>query len=148
MPKITQVEVTALWDNGSTLSFITFKLAEKLRLQGKKANLSIQTVGGQTTSVESYQYSVNMIDLSGQRVEIEVLAIEKISSSISAVNIQDIASLFSVDSDSIKRPSSGEIDVLVGVQYAAYHPVRIEAKGHLLLLQTGLVRRLQGRILL
>ena len=72
MQKITQAEVTVLWDNGSTLSFITFKLAKKLGLQGRKVNLSIQTVGGQTTSVESCQYCVNLIDLSGQRLEIEV----------------------------------------------------------------------------
>ena len=35
----------------------------------------------------------------------------------------------------INRPYGGEIDMLIGIQYAAYHPTCIEARGHLVLSQ-------------
>ena len=39
------------------------------------------------------------------------------------------------DAHSIQRPASGKIDILIGFQYAAYHPVCLESVGHLLLLK-------------
>ena len=86
------------------------------------------------TSIESYQYTIQLIDQSGQKVKVEVLGIERISSTINAVNIEDIACLFHVNAREIGRPLQGSIDLLLGVQYAAYHPVRQDSKGHLLLL--------------
>ena len=46
-----------------------------------------------------------------------------------------IAKMFDVNPDSILRPNGVEVDVLIGMQYAAFHPVRIKANGHLLLLE-------------
>ena len=40
------INANVLWDAGSTLSFITFELAGKLKLVGNPVNLEIVTVGG------------------------------------------------------------------------------------------------------
>ena len=106
--------------------------------------LSIQTVGGNVTSVESCLYTVKLIDQSGEQIEVEVLGIERISSDISSINVNEIANLFSINSDVIGRPMKGSIDLLIGVQYAGYHPVRQASKGHLLLLKNRFGTTIQG----
>ena len=124
-----------LWDGGSTLSFITFKLAGQLQLRGKPVKLEIVTVGGETKILDSLQYKASLIDQQGKPVEIEVLGIKKISTSISKVNSDELVKLFTVDQSKVKRPDGEEIEILIGMQYAAFHPVRRESSGHLLLLQ-------------
>ena len=64
-----------------------------------------------------------------------VIGIEKISSSITSVNLHDIADLFNISENELSRPIDGAIDLLLGVRYAGYHPVRCDHRGHLLLLQ-------------
>ena len=64
-----------------------------------------------------------------------VLRIERISSDIKAMNIDGVRTLFkSPKAQDVDRPKEGEIDCLLGYEYAAFHPVRIQAIGHLLLL--------------
>jgi hypothetical protein len=86
-------------------------------------------------------YTTTLVNLYGKAVEVEVYGIKKISSQIEKVNADDIARLFRVGATEIARPEEGEIDVLIGQQYAAFHPVRFEASGHLLLMKNefGLV---------
>ena len=122
-----------MWDSGSTLTFITYKLARELKLKGVRVNLSLVTVGGNISTKESIQCKLRMIDANGEEVEIEALGLERISSPIEPVDMSQIASLLSRSSSEIQRPISGQIDILVGIQYAAYHPIRSQAVGHLLL---------------
>jgi len=95
--------------------------------------LSLITVGGDISRKETTQYKLRMIDCNGETVEIEALGLERISSPIEPVDTAKIASLFKRSHSCIQRPTSGEIDLLIGMQYAAYHPVRSQAVGHLLL---------------
>ena len=73
--------------------------------------------------------------LQGKRNPIKVLGIEKISTDINEINFQVISKLFKTKLNLARHRSGKEIDVLIGMQYAGYHPVRLEANGHLLLLQ-------------
>ena len=143
-PKRLPLKVAALWDNGSTLSFITLKLAKLLRLSGKRLNLCIEVVGGNTTNVESYEYCIHVIDQSGEVVEMQVIGIEKISSDIGSFDAKEVSQLFKIDQNTISRPNGGEIDLLLGVRYAGYHPVRCDARGHLLLLQNRFGCTIEG----
>ena len=72
----------------------------------------------------------------GNRSPIEVLGMEKISKCINEINFQRISKLFGTQLKSEKRRGGEEIDVLIGMQYAGYHPFRKEANGHLLLLES------------
>ena len=56
----------------------------------------------------------------------QVIGIEKISSSISSINTQEIANLFQITVEDISRPTDGEIELLLGVRYAGFHPVRCD----------------------
>ena len=52
----------------------------------------------------------------------KVYGIEKISTEIKTINVQGV--LFDgIQMKELKRPS-GEIDVLIGYEYAGFHPVR------------------------
>ena len=44
-----------------------------------------------------------------------------------------IAGIFDIDETEINRPDEGEIDMLIGLQYAAFHPVPVSTSGHLIL---------------
>ena len=106
-----------------------------MNLKGKGVKLSIVTVGGKVSEIESTQYTLYLVDRKGQKLQIEALGMDKISSSINPVDVAKIAEMFNIHHSEINRPTSGEIDLLIGMQYAAYHPVRMQAIGHLLLLQ-------------
>ena len=123
-----------LWDGGSTLSFITFNKAKELCLLGQPTNLEITTVND-TKCLDSMRYKVKMIDKHSNLIEIEAYGIERISTATSVIDPNILARIFGIDSSTILRPNGAEIDMLIGMQYAAYHPVRVEAKGHLLLLE-------------
>ena len=71
--------LNTLWDGGSTLSFITFRQAKKLKLTGRKVNLQIVKVGGTVEELESYGYDLALIDRSNTIVTVSVLGIEQIS---------------------------------------------------------------------
>ena len=71
----------------------------------------------------------------GHAVEFEVYGINKITSDIEHVNIENIAHLFrNVTKDEIARPA-GPVNVLIGYEYAAYPPEREQIIGHLVLLK-------------
>ena len=130
------IAAKVLWDAGSTLCFITFQLAEKLKLYGEHIELELITVGGESKQVNSKRYTLHAIDQNNELVAFEVLGIEQISTDIAKIEISDIIHQFtSHDAHSIQRPASGKIDILIGFQYSAYHPVCLESVGHLLLLK-------------
>ena len=124
-----------MWDGGSTLSFITFRKAKELQLRGKPVTLRMVVVGAETKIIESEIYKIRLIDNKGNLIEIEVLGIDRISTPVNAIDLSCIKGLFQVKAEDYKRPDGKEIDILIGMQYAGYHPVRIEAAGHLLLLR-------------
>ena len=51
------------------------------------------------------------------------------------MDVGGIAKLFNVSAEEIMRPQGGEIEVLIGLEVAGLHPMRIEAKDNLLLMQ-------------
>ena len=106
-----------------------------MQLNGTPVKLEIVTVSGEAKVIDSQQYRVTLIDQQGKPVEIEVLGLEKIPTTINHVNMNDLVKLFNICPSQIKRADGKEIDILVGLQYAGFHPICIETVGHLLLLQ-------------
>jgi len=129
-------EAVVLWDSGSTLSFITFDLARSLDLRGQPVELEIFTLGGEKKNISSQKYIIVLFDSNNQEVTMEVFGIDQISTKIEKVSIDGMMQLFTHE-DAIKarRPATGEIGLLIGFSYAAYHPVKIEEVGHLLLMK-------------
>ena len=71
--------------------------------------------------------------LQGQLVHFRVYGIDKITTDIESVNINDVVHPFkNVAHNEIKRPS-GAVDVLIGYAYAGYHPKPEQKADHLVL---------------
>ena len=115
------------------MSFITFKSAKKLCLKGKDVKLGMEVVGGEVKMLDSKQFSVRILKTNGEPVTVEAYGIEQISSGVGKIDLTQIAKLFMVGEKDISRPESGEIEILIGQEYAAFHPCRMKALGHLVL---------------
>ena len=117
------------------MSFITFKKAKSLNLQGKPIKLGMEVVSGKVMLVDSKMYKVMLLDKDGRPSEIELYGLEKISSQIDRFDLNKVAELLKVKVGELSRPKEGEVDLLIGQQYAAFHPSRHSSAGHLLLLK-------------
>ena len=128
--------LNTLWDGGSTLSFITFRQAKRMNLSGRRVNLQIVKVGGAIEELESCRYDLTLIDKANTVITVSVLGIDRISTDITPIEVVGVIKLFQgVSVQDLDRPEEGEIDCLIGYEYAAFHPVRKQAAGHLLLLK-------------
>ena len=106
--------------------------------------LRMTTVGDLTTEVQTYEYELKLIDNSDTPVVIKAIDIDKISSPVGKVDRGKICKILGVPQTELNRPSEGEIDLLVGLQYAAYHPDRRRAVGHLLLYENRFGKTVGG----
>ena len=113
-----------LWDTGASLCFITNAKARAENLKGIKTKLSIIKVGGESENVDTFKYKLPLIDKQGKTVVFDVYGIDKITSPIPAVNIKGISKLFKdVSEEELTRPT-GEVDALIGYEYADFHPLK------------------------
>ena len=123
--------VNVMWDSAASLCFITNNKAKAETLKGKKVELSIIELGGRTERLQSHRYRIPLIDLDGNKVHFD----DKITNEVQNVDVGYIAKLFTnVSTKDIVR-STGEIEVLIGYQYATHNPQREQNIGHLLLLK-------------
>jgi len=125
-------KINVMWDGGATVCLITFKKAKELGLIGRNVTIRIIKVGGVKETIESKVYDVPVHDESGVVEYFKVYGIQKISSSIEAVETSMFAVMFGVDPDTIRRPE-GEVDVLIGLEYAGFHPDKEKSVDHLVL---------------
>ena len=133
-----------LWDNGASLCFITNKKAKEEKLTGINAQLSVVKVGGVNEKLTSRKYELTLIDKRGQELQIDVYGIDKITSDIQTINLDGVHRLFrNVTKREITRPT-GEVDVLIGFEYAGFHPQKEQSSEHLLLLKNRFGRCLGG----
>ena len=137
-------KVNVLWDGGATLSLITFRKANELGLEGKHINLSVTKVGGKSEQINSNKYELTLKDKKGKNVDFIVYGIDKISSEVRDIDISSASKLFSnVNLKDLQRPT-GEIDILIGFEYAGYHPARMQNNGHLLVMENQFGKCLSG----
>jgi hypothetical protein len=136
--------LNVLWDGGATTSLITFAKARELSLDGEEIRLLVVKVGGVKEDMRSSVYKLPLIDESGETVNFRVYGIDRISSPVEGINLNGVMHLFqNINKQEIQRPN-GEIDVLIGHEYAGYHPEREQSSGHLLLLKNRFGRCLGG----
>ena len=92
-------------------------------------------VVGKRETINSKVFQIPLYD-SENNIEIfKAYGIEKISSSIQCTNVNDFSKILKIDNDKIRRPTTGEIDMLIGYEYAGFHPQKIRSENHLLLLK-------------
>ena len=137
------MELSVLWDSGASISLITFKRAQELKLWGKQTSLSIIKVGD-VVRLSSYIYKLPLVDKHGNIVHITVCGIEKISSDVEGVDVRKVVQRFKGLKDEEVRRPKGEIDVLIGYNYASLHPVKMQSVENLLLLGNRFGKCLAG----
>lgn len=136
--------LNVLWDGGATISLITFAKANELSLVGEEIQLSIVKVGGVKEEMRSLMYTLPLVDESGRAINFRVYGINQISSPMRDMDVDRVLHLFQgIKKKEVQRPS-GQIDVLIGYEYAGYHPVREQSSEHLLLLRNQFGRCLGG----
>ena len=105
-----------------------------LQCPGEAVTVSIETINGIITR-ETKIYCVELMSNSGDRVIIRAFGVEKISEVRGIKMLADAKTKFSDEVQSqwskvTKRPS-GKVHLLVGQEYAWFHPVPFEAKNNL-----------------
>jgi len=132
-----------LWDSGAQVTMITFKKAKELELTGVKTKITIVKIGGEKEIVDSRLYDVPVHDSEGAIEVFKAYGINQISTAIEASNTESLASLFQIEAAQVQRPH-GEIDMLVGFEYAGFHPQREKSIDHLLLMSNKFGRCIGG----
>ena len=123
------IELPTLWDSGASISLITLKIAERLHLKRR---------------VSSFIYYLPLVDGSGNIVKVNVYAIERISQPIQNIGINGTIHEFKgVKLSEVRRPT-GEIDLLLGFNYASLHPVKEKSIGNLVLMKNRFGKCLAG----
>ena len=137
--------VTVMWDSAAEFCLITFDKAKQLRLKGRPIYLTITKVGGDSEKNNSYVYQVPLRDRSGITHYFEAYGVKKISSKVNKIDTGKVLHLFpGVKAEDIERPS-GNIDFLIGFNYAPLHPVNVmNPEGNLVLLENNFGRCLGG----
>ena len=133
-------KLNVLWDGGATISLIRDRCAKEMGLIGTSCQLTVMGVGCVKKEIPSTRYILPLKDTRGEVVEIVVYGIERISGAIDPVDTSEIKELSTFN---VKRPE-GEVDVLIGYEYAGYHPTVEESVGHLLILGSRFGRCLGG----
>ena len=129
-------EINALWDSGATISLITNPKAELLKLRGVPIQLRVTKVGVEEEFITSKKYDVPLVKTNGERIFIRAYGISKITGNISTTSGDILSSLFqNVNSNDIKRPE-GQVDLLIGYDYASLHPMREQSNGNIILLDS------------
>ena len=143
IPSVDQ-EISVLWDSGASISLVTFKAANQLGLKGNAVNLSIFKVGGQVEDLSSFRYVLPLTDVYGNIFKIHVYGIDKISNSVQSIDDSVIFQKFPELKCEGIQVVSGEVDVLIGFNYAALHPVKEKCIKNLLLMKNRFGRCLAG----
>ena len=119
--------INVLWDTAENLSLITTKRAKAMNLRGKPVKLSVIVAGGE-------KYIVPMVNVSGCVRHIFAYGIDKVTNDISIIDKENLTRIFpDILLEQVARPS-GEVDVLIGYDYAGWHPTKKQCCDHLLLL--------------
>ena len=137
--------ISTLWDSTATISLSTFRKAASLDLKGKPIKLRITTAGGNEVLTDSYSYVIPLRNLSGRTIYISACGIDKITNEISVIENKGIVKLFNNLNETDISRNSEDIDLLIGYDYAAWHPVKEQENGQLLVLSNCFGKCIGGK---
>lgn len=126
-------QVNILYDTGAQVSMIRNGLAESMGLSGKPIKIYLTKVGGTEEELDTTIYKVTLCTKENVPIQaINAIGIPQISDEITEVNVDVMASKFSVPASELKR-KSGPIDILVGINYPNLHVGETKVKDGLVL---------------
>ena len=140
-----QEPAAVMWDSAATISLITFRKAKEMKLKGNPTRLMVAKTGGFIEELESMKYIIYLKDEHDGSFSFIVYGIPEISTKLQSIEAEDIVKCFPrISDDEIKRPK-GKIDVLIGMDYTAFHPRFISSCKQLVLLGNRFGKCIGGR---
>ena len=138
--------VVMFMDTGSTCSIIRHATAKRLDLFGKPITVWIKTVNGQK-KLDTLLYWLEVLDRAGRRQSVLCLGMDTITSPVIQVSLEKIKDDFPAKIQSrwseLEARPVGEVDVLLGADYAGYFPSYTLARSdHLLVAESPLTGEL------
>ena len=138
---LSEGTVDCLFDNCATCSLITEAAAKRLNLIGESMVLEITTVADKV-SINSVLYRLPFRDNNGDVYSVKVWQVDNISDGSDTVDISSVKDIFSPEVqqqwDTISSRPSGPIDILLGGDCLALHPVDLEIKENMRVLSSSL----------
>ncbi|XP_065178471.1 uncharacterized protein LOC135809125 [Sycon ciliatum] len=134
--KVANGTVTAtanvLLDSGSTCSFVTERLAHRLRLRGERKPVHVGVLGGQVLSGEREVMSLSLHQYDSQEIsEVEAYVLPKITSDVHVADWSRLRHQWPhlADIDFPAASNQRAIDILIGLNSAALHSAQEERSG-------------------
>ncbi|XP_068214422.1 uncharacterized protein [Palaemon carinicauda] len=136
--------IPTLYDAGSNISLITFRMARKLGLKGIPIQLSMTKVGDHTEELDSCVYEVSLKDQAGIEKLIEVCGVSEITAVHHHMDLGEIARKLGVQEKHLQRPE-GRIELLIGSDYCTLLPQVIKTVDNIQLLSNDFGLCIRGR---
>ena len=137
--------ISCLWDAGADISFITNSRAQQLNLRGKPVTLYVTTAGGQRRVIDSMTYNVEILDTFQNIHQLRVYGIDRITGAIADLDLHPIVNRFNnVKVGDIRIPTR-DVDILIGYDYAGWHPIPQQTREHLVILSNIFEKCVGGR---
>ena len=116
--------VGTVYDPCSTGSLITTRMANRLGLKGRRAQINVEKIGGTMDSYYGFVYEIPLTDNENCVHKIIVAGMDEITSNQKSVNVSNIAKQFEVNEKDIARPE--KIDLLIGLDQVEMMPDKIK----------------------
>ncbi|XP_068221896.1 uncharacterized protein [Palaemon carinicauda] len=137
--------IPTLYDAGSNISLITFRMARKLGLKGIPIQLTMTKVGDHTEELVSCVYKVSLRDQAGIEKLIEVCGVSEITAVHHRMDLGEIARRLEVQEKYLQRPE-GRIELLIGSDYCTLLPQVIKTVDNIQLLSNDFGLCIRGRL--
>ena len=137
--------IPTLYDAGSNISLITFRMAKKLGLKGVPIHLSMTKVGNHTEELDSIVYEMCLRDQARKEKVIEVCGISEITVAHHQVDLSSVAKKLEVLERDIQRPE-GRIELLIGSDYCTLMPQVIKTVDNVQLMSNEFGFCIRGRV--
>ncbi|XP_068225322.1 uncharacterized protein [Palaemon carinicauda] len=137
--------IPTLYDAGSNISLITFRMARKLGLKGIPIQLTMTKVGDHAEELVSCVYEVSLRDQAGIEKLIEVCGVSEITAVHHRMDLGEIARRLEVQEKYLQRPE-GRIELLIGSDYCTLLPQVIKTVDNIQLLSNDFGLCIRGRL--
>ena len=121
--------VNVLLDEGSDTTLIREDVAKKLKLTGAPRTLDVDAVGGLSSSVTSRKVRVKLRSVSGDNIFVEASTMPMVTKPVPVVDWNQLRSRWRHLADLPLQRSGGQIDILLGLDYAHLIAVREARSG-------------------
>ena len=130
---MTDGELVAFFDNGSTVSLISKQFVQRRKWKGIPVTYDLITVGGDRKTQSTYLHEIQLLDSNGKEHVIKAFQIDDICGQLQEFNTSVVARCFKgLTGEDVHRPT-GSVDLLISMRHADIHPKQMDEADGLVL---------------